>query len=238
VPNALVVDAGDALVNDRPPATTTLGKSSIEMLNLMGYDAVTLGGGDLAQLSPDLIAQRAVEARFPILSANAVISATETSTAHEQALVPPYVILEVEGRSVGLIGLTGAVSQETFAVAEPLDAVREMVGELEGEADILILLSNVGLAINQQIAAKVPELGLIVSGGGKGYTAEPLLTEGGPPIVHADTSTPGHAGRRIGIGTWRFDEQSRLVDYDWESLPLTPDILDDPEMVAWLAANH
>jgi hypothetical protein len=64
------------------------------------------------------------------------------------------------------------------------------------------------------------------------------MTEGGPPIVHADMSTPGHAGRRIGIGTWRFDEQSRLVDYDWQSLPLTPDVADDPEMAAWVSANR
>ena len=51
----LVLDAGDGLIKDRPPATTSQAESSIYLLNTMRYDAAALGEGDLAQLGLDLI---------------------------------------------------------------------------------------------------------------------------------------------------------------------------------------
>jgi hypothetical protein len=91
--------------------------------------------------------------------------------------------------------------------------------------------------VNRQIAAEVPEIDLIVSGGAKGSTTTPTEVADGPPIVHADTASTGHAGRRVGIGTWWFDQQGRLIGQEWTSVPLDPEIPDDPEMAAWVLDN-
>ena len=44
----LVLDAGNSLVGDREPAQGSRGKSSVSAMDLMGYDAMALGPGDLA----------------------------------------------------------------------------------------------------------------------------------------------------------------------------------------------
>jgi 2',3'-cyclic-nucleotide 2'-phosphodiesterase (5'-nucleotidase family) len=106
-PEALVVDAGDSLIGDQTPATTSQGASSVELLNKMGYDALVLGESDLVRLGVDRLAQLASLAQFPLLSANVVFSDTQALPEGVREWVRPYVIQEVGGYSVALIGLTG-----------------------------------------------------------------------------------------------------------------------------------
>jgi 5'-nucleotidase len=230
-PNVLVLDAGDSLIRDRSPALTSQGKSSVELMNMMGYDAMALGASDLAILGVEGIGQRMQEARFPFLSANVVL--TETG----ELLAMPYLIRAMQGRQIAIIGLTDMVPLRDADIRDPLLSLRQVVGELKGQADILVLLSHAGLQMNQEIAQEAPEIDLIISGGGQGYLIEPQLLEGQPPLVHADSASPGHAGRRVGVGLWWFDDAGRLVALDWMNLALEPNIPDDPEMAAWAVAN-
>jgi 2',3'-cyclic-nucleotide 2'-phosphodiesterase (5'-nucleotidase family) len=235
--NVLVLDAGDSLIRDRPPALTSHGKSSVESMNMMGYDAMALGASDLALLGVDGIRQRMQEAHFPFLSANAVL--TETG----ELLAQPYILKEMKGRQIAVIGLTDEVRLRDVEIRDPLLSLREVLNELDGQADILVLLSHAGFQSNQKIAQRMqsireaPEIDMIISGGGQGYTAEPQLVEGQPPLVQADTPSPGHAGRRVGVGSWGFDDDGQLVALDWMNLALAPDVPDDPEMARWAAAH-
>jgi len=227
----LVLDAGDSLIRDRSPALTSQGKSSVELMNMMGYDAMALGAGDLAILGVDGIRQRMGEAQFPFLSANVVL------TASGDLLAKPYVIRELQGRRIAIVGLTEPVLLPDAAIRDPLSSLREVLAELEGQADIFVLLSHAGLQENRELAAEVSGIDLMVSGGGQGYTLDPQLVEGQPPLVHADSASPGHAGRQVGVGLWWFDDGGRLVALDWMSLALEPRIPDDSAMAAWVAAN-
>jgi 2',3'-cyclic-nucleotide 2'-phosphodiesterase (5'-nucleotidase family) len=236
-PEALVLDAGDSLIRDRTPATTSQGASSVELLNMLGYDAMVLGEGDLGLLGVDRVRRLLGEAQFATLSANVVFSDTTVLSGTHAALVRPYLVREVEGRAVALIGLTGASSVRDAVILDPLESVRQVVEQASNEAGILILLSHAGITVNEQIASQIPAIDLIISGGGKGYTPQPFVTEGGPPIVHADMASPVGAGRQVGVGTWWFDDQDRLVDYDWRYVPLTPDVADDIEVSLWMRDN-
>lgn len=198
----------------------------------MGYDAMALGEGDLAQLGLDVIRQRMEEAEFPFLSANAYLTGTESLIAQ------PYAILQVGDRSVAIIGLTGGADIPGIDIREPTDAVRAVVGEIGDRADILILLSHAGLKANRKTAQQVPELDLVISGGGKWITQEAERAERGPVVVQADLSTPAHAGRQIGVGAWTFGSGGELDHYEWQNLPLGPEIADDPEMVEWILGNR
>jgi 5'-nucleotidase/UDP-sugar diphosphatase len=226
-----VLDAGDGLIRDKTPATTSQGRSSIELMSHMGYDAAALGEGDLDLLGVEVLQQRIDEARFPFLSANVVLNGTD------DLLVEPYTILQVDGHSVAIVGLTGLAALQEVEIRDPLQSVRAVVDELQEQADVLVLLSHAGLEVNRQIAAEVPEIDLIVSGGGQGYTQAPEVVAGSPPIVHADAASPAHAGRRVGIGTWWFDEEGRLIGQEWMNIPLSPEIPDDPVMAAWVLDN-
>lgn len=209
----------------------------------MGYDAMVLGEGDLSLLGVDRLGELLSEAQFTTLSANivftdsAVLSGTGTLSGTNVGLAQPYLIRQVQGHAVAVIGLTGPLSYHEAVVRDPFESVRRAVEQAGQEADVLILLSHAGITVNEQIAAEIPDLDLIVSGGGNGYTPQPFVNEGGPPIVHADMASPGHAGRRVGVGTWWFDEQGHLVGYDWETVALTPEIKDDLEMSLWVRNN-
>jgi 2',3'-cyclic-nucleotide 2'-phosphodiesterase (5'-nucleotidase family) len=133
--------------------------------------------------------------------------------------------------------LTGRAELPEVEVRDPIDSVQPIVEKLQGQADVFVLLSHAGLEVNRQIAAKVPQIDLIVSGGKQNYTTAPEVVADGPPIVHADAASPGHAGRRVGIGTWWFDEKGRLIGQEWRTVPLGPEIPDDPEMAAWVQDN-
>lgn len=232
-----MLDAGDSLLRDRTPATNTQGASSVQLLNMLGYDALALGAGDLSRLGTARLSELLPSARFVALSANVVFSDTAVLSATSTGWVQPYVIRQIQGRSVALIGLTGPSRLPDATVLEPLESVRRVAKEASQEADILILVSHAGISANLQIAAQVPEIDLIVSGGGKGYTPEPFLTDGGPPIVHADMASPIGAGRQVGVGTWWFGDAGRLVGYDWRFVSLSPEIADDIEVSLWMRDN-
>jgi 5'-nucleotidase/UDP-sugar diphosphatase len=94
----------------------TQGKVIAEAMNLIGYDAMTLGEVDL-QLGEEILRQRIAESQFPVLSANVTVASTGSLFAKA------YVVLEVGGRKVGVIGLTGSGSvSDASQAGEPAGA--------------------------------------------------------------------------------------------------------------------
>ena len=53
-------------------------------------------------------------------------------------------------------------------------------------------------------------------------------------IVQPYLSTAGHAGLRLGILRLALDGAWQRKDYRWESLPLGPEVPDEPAMAAWV----
>lgn len=223
-----MLDAGDSLIKDRLPATETYGATSVEVMNAMGYDAMALGEGDLSQLGVEGILRRAAEAQFPFLSANAYLTGTE------ELLVDPYTVLDVGTHRVVIVGITDPANNAEVEIRDPLEAARATVAEIRDQADILILLSHAGLEVNREIASALPEIDLIISGGGNEITRELEETDSESSIVQADLATPGHAGRRIGAGSWVFDGENTVVGQQWENIALTTSYPDDPEMRVWV----
>jgi 2',3'-cyclic-nucleotide 2'-phosphodiesterase (5'-nucleotidase family) len=154
-----------------------------------------------------------------------------------QLLAQPYIIREIEGHRIAVIGLTEDVRLPDVEIRDPMRSLEKVMEDLQGKADIQVLLSHAGFETNQAIAQVAPDVDLIISGGGQGSFLDPQLGEGRTPLVHADSSSPGHAGRRIGVGAFEFDDAGQLVSLDWTSLALEPHIPDDPEMARWAAAN-
>lgn len=226
-PNTLVLDAGNSLLNDQEPAKGSRGASSIGALNQMGYDALGLGMVDINLLTLGELQQRIEEAQFPVLSANA------TAKSSGALLAEPYVILSVADHRVAILGLTDAGESDEVRVGDPLAAAQQHVPQLVRQADVVILLSHAGLAVDREIARLVPGIDLIVSGGPE--TSQDPLEVSGVPIVHTESPSPGNAGKALGVGRLNFDAAGRLTRHTWERIWLRPDIADDPDIAAWLA---
>jgi 2',3'-cyclic-nucleotide 2'-phosphodiesterase (5'-nucleotidase family) len=232
----LLLDAGNSLVatlreaGSREPAERTHGQTSVEILNRLGYDAVALGAKDLL-LSKEELQKRIGEAEgFSFLSANL------RDRASGQLLAAPYLIKELAGHRVGLLGITGPIPEgsATYATDPSLETAREHVRILRPQADLVILLSNAGLEENKLIAEQVPGIDLIISGGGQTRSAEPWRSEQGTLVVQADSSSPRHAGRYVGQLQLELDSGT-LAAHTWASIELGPAIADDPEFAGWAA---
>jgi 5'-nucleotidase / UDP-sugar diphosphatase len=229
-PYTLVLDAGDSLVGDQEPAIKSQGKSSVDALNRLGYDAMALGPADLA-LGLQTLRARMAEAKFPMLSANAVVTGTT------DLVTKPYTVREMAGHRIAIVGLSGGAGTAEIGVRDPLAAAQEIVPKARQEADIIIMLSHAGQMIDRQIADQVPGITAIVSGGEGARQAAWESATTGVPVYHADQALAGHAGRMLGVGKLNFDATGKLKSQKWQQIALNPDITDDPAMAAWVQEN-
>ena len=228
----LLLDAGNTLVSDQPITADTQGQVTVEGMNRMGYDAMTLGDQDF-RWGAAAIRQRMAEAKFPFLSANVFAGSSQ------QLLAQPYIIKEMAGHRIAIIGVTGknAVSflpeegtPEPILVSDPIETVRRTITDLTGKATVFILLSNLGFQQDQQLAAQVPGIALIVGGNPGTLMPEPYQEPThGTLLIQA-----GYQGEWVGKLTLQIDEKGKVTSHAGDTVPLGTDFADDPEMRAWL----
>ena len=230
--HVLLVDAGNAIWSDRPYTVASDLRLSIEMLNALGYDAVALGNRDL-QLGADLLLRRLEEANFLALSANVVLSDTG------ELLTAPFSVHVMDGHRIAILGLTGQPApweaSPGLRVLDPLQAAGDHVPYLATAGDVLMVLSNAGPVVDAQLEVEFPQIDLIVAAGQAGTTGRPLLVDELPPILQAERSSPGHAGRYVGQAHLTFDAVGELQDLSWQFVALGPEWGDDPGMKALVA---
>ncbi len=219
----LVLDAGSTLTGQWV-STASKGGNIVDAMNAMGYDALTIGQMDMAA-GIDALKEREKEAKFPFLSANLV------SVADGQPIFTPYVILERQQRRIAILGLTEPDAMQTGQDAskakllDPIETAQRYVPELRGQVDILIVLSHLGLGQDKALAASVPGIDIIIGGNTRQIMAAPDSV--GTTLVVQQ----GYMGEWIGRFKATFSAEGIPSNYSEESLALTPDYQDDPDMV-------
>ncbi len=192
---------------------------------MMGYSAAVLGEKDLT-LPKEVLEKIISTAKFPILSANAL-------SEDGKLVASPYVLLEIEGHSVAILGLTGLPIPPVsgYRVLDPLETGRHYLGGLRGKADVVIVLAHTGAEVAKKLAAE-EGVDLVVWGGVTGQKPEPFWNESNASLaVVAEAPTPGHAGREIGFVRLNLDSKGRITHYEWSTTLLTPSFPDDPAIL-------
>ncbi len=223
--HVLVLDAGNSLVGDGSLADRSHGATSVEAMNRLGYDAMTLGPQDLA-LGEKVLRKRIAEARFAVVSANVRVAGSG------DPLAQAYVVREIGGHRIAIIGLTEKADVEGFVIDDPLATLRRLVPELTATCDIIILLTHTPVSQTRELLEAVQGVDIAVCGGVEPLSSGELVGE--TLLVHADVPSPGHAGRHLGLVTASFDGQGRLVEQKNEIIALLEDIAEEPGMLDWL----
>jgi len=157
---SLLLSAGD-MIQGNPWANLFRGKSTIEVMNAMRFDAMVVGNHEF-DFGPKVLKERMAQARFPFLGANVKgISALK-----------PYIIKNLQGVRIAIIGVVTpeiAVTTHPRNVAgltfsTPESAVKKYLPELKRRADIVIVLSHCGFQADRDLAARVPGIDVIVGG--------------------------------------------------------------------------
>lgn len=173
-PNVLFLHAGDISIGD-VFFNRNFHVPELQLLSELGLDALTLGNHEF-DLGPGVLlgslqyAFPNLSNAFPLLSANTDFS--DPSISDLQNYVEPYVIKQCGNTKIGIFGLTtpatnllsnpspAIISDDVATIAfNTVQALRNT--EL---CNIVILLSHLGVAIDQQIAANIPGIDLIVGG--------------------------------------------------------------------------
>lgn len=161
----LLLEGGD-IFQGTPLGEFTKGRAVIDFMNLMGYDAMTVGNHDYdkgQETLNDLIAA----AEFPMLGANLVDSTGGKTIEY----LKPYIIIEKGGLKIGLFGLIthylrGMATPENIQgldIAKESATARQMVDLLKARnVDLIVGLLHTGYRHDKAIADSVPGIDVIV----------------------------------------------------------------------------
>jgi 2',3'-cyclic-nucleotide 2'-phosphodiesterase (5'-nucleotidase family) len=165
----LILSGGDMWTG---PAISTWfkGKSMVDVMNLMGYSAAAIGNHEF-DFGIDGLSKRKTESKFPILSSN--IRDEETNAIAD--IAAPYVIKEVNGVRVGVIGLTTLASPRTtkpenisgLGFISYKEALEQIVPGVKADgAELLVVVAHICFDEMLGLASTAAQLGIAVIGGG------------------------------------------------------------------------
>lgn len=231
-PNTLLIDNGDTiqgtiLSDDLYNFNLELKHPVIDVMNFMGYDAMTLGNHEF-NFGLEMVKKIKEEAKFPVLGANA------NYKEDGSYLVEPYIIKEVAGVKVGILGITNPniprwdgpkVGDLEFAT--PLESAEKHIKEMkEKGVDLIILSTHMGYTSEyggdgaDEIIAKFPEVAAVLTGHAHSTENQKV----GNTLVGA--------ARNEGRQVVKFDFELAKKDDVWEVVDSTVDIVEVKEYKA------
>ena len=217
--NLLMLDIGDAPYNTNV-ANLFEGEPVINIMNMMGYDAMVLGNHDF-DFPFEVMERNAALANFPFLSAN---------TYHDAGypdFLNPYVFVEVDGIVFAIVGLTDDSSAwythprnvEGIVFMDHFDAAERYVKEVRDDADVVIGLVHCH-GDNGKIAEQVEGFDFVL-GGGNDIVAFPKK-RGNSYLVSA-----GKHAEMIGQLNLNF-WNNEMIGFNFSNVFMSENLKEDP----------
>lgn len=175
----LLLDGGDTFSDDLL-SNITKGEIVVKLLNELNYDMMVLGNHDF-DYGLDRTRALAEMANFPMRAANVIDLATNEAIFNE-----PYKIYEKGNIRVAILPiayrntkLTGnPKNMEGVRFEQGLATIKRYLPELEKKADLIIVLSHEGMAIDKLIADEIKGIDLIVGAHSHDYIDPPYNSNG------------------------------------------------------------
>jgi 5'-nucleotidase len=221
-PNTIFTLGGDTL-SPSVETRTYRGAQMIDAWNAVGLDYAVFGNHEFDIRKAELL-QRIKESKFQWLGANVV----ETKTGKRFADTPPYVIKQIDGVKIGIIGLLLPETKETSSMDATLSvtdycavAARLVPQMRRARARVVIGLTHLFMRQDKKLAG-CADFDLIL--GGHEHT---LLqsSANGTPIFKMTADA-----REVGKFDLYIDRKTgRLQSMDWEVIPVNDSIAEDPD---------
>ncbi len=234
--NTILVDGGDQFQGSLF-YTYYKGKVAAEMMNKLGYDAMTVGNHEFDD-GPEVLRGFMDALNFPVLMSNADYSAEELLAGTLQKST----VIEKGGEKIGLIGLT---PQDTDELASPGPNVKfsDPVAAVQGEVDRLaamgvnkiIVLSHSGYAVDKHVAANTTGVDVIVGGHSNSYLSNTSDRAVGPyPTMVGNTAiVQAYAyGKYLGELNVRFDDAGVITQATGEPVVMDGNVAEDQATAA------
>ena len=149
------------------PAGRLIANTGLKAANLMGYAAMNVGTGEFS-LGINFLKEKSADLNFPMVTSN--LSYAEGASPFTKK----YVIAQAGGLKVAVLGvmsqgiLDKIPSSGIFGVVEvipPGEALESLLPGIRKEADIVILLSQLGLTETKSLVDTLEGIDLAIYGG-------------------------------------------------------------------------
>jgi 5'-nucleotidase len=195
---------------------------NLKAMELMGYDAVAVSSDEF-NFGKDFFLKNAGKNNPVFLSANL-----------ESDKVLPYIVKQVSGVKIGIIGLTNsAAGQKAEGLKfKPPQAINELVKRLKNEGvGIVVVLSSLDKKENLELISKVKDIDILFVGYNAGK--EGFENKAGSTFM----ASSSWQGRKLGKLTLKVKD-GKLLDCKSEEIRLSDKIADDPEILSILPACY
>ena len=227
-PNTLMTLGGDTL-SPSVETRTYRGRQMIDAWNMVGLDYAVLGNHEFDIKTNELL-DRMKESKFTWLGANVI----DTKTNKIFGDTPPFVIREIGGVRIGLIGFLLPETKETSSIEASLSVTdfcqkaKELVPKMrEAGANTIIGITHLFMEQDKKLSG-CEKFDLIL--GGHENTLLQSSANGTPIFkMWADA-------REVGRFDLFIDKKSgKVQSMDWHVIPVTEEIPDAPEFAPVVA---
>ncbi|HTN67981.1 MAG TPA: metallophosphatase [Dysgonamonadaceae bacterium] len=201
--NVLLFDAGDFL-QGTPYFNMFKGEVEVKAMNMLKYDAVTLGNHEF-DYGMEVLEDVVKKATFPIVSSNYDFSETAIND-----YIKPYHIIYKEGVKIGIIGANidpvGLIASENYdgvifhTPTETLNKTAEMLRN-ELNCDMVICLSHLGYRNELELAENSRNIDIIIGGHSHTFMTKPSFRKNldGEEVLVFQTAGRGMYVGRIDV---------------------------------------
>ncbi|MEJ2614020.1 MAG: 5'-nucleotidase C-terminal domain-containing protein [Ignavibacteriaceae bacterium] len=238
-PNVLTLHAGDYSIGDLF-YNKYFGVPELQILKSLGLDAMTVGNHEWDLTPSTFLASLEASFKpgdgFPLLSANLIFPET---TSHDSLrdYIFPYTIKQVGNIKVGIFGLTTPETNITslpspyFIDTNIVQIAAAVVDTLNNQnCNVVILLSHLGLNLDETVAKYVPGINVIV-GGHDHYLLKKPVIEINPS---GDTTWIVQAGSfYLDIGKLQLLVNGKKVSLlNYHAIPLDESVPEDSSVLS------
>lgn len=184
-PNSLLINTGDT-IQGSAEALYTEGQALVDVLNEFGIDAFAPGNWEFlygTERFRELFAGKNPQANWNALAANLyetspmalspLCVSNEKQCDFKRRVLPSYLIKQVDNVKVGIIGLTAKRGPQivssnvmgNFSLTSGKEELKTLVPLLrdQKQVDLLILISELGLAPNLKLVEEIEGIDLVLS---------------------------------------------------------------------------
>lgn len=232
-PNSLLVNTGDT-IQGSAEALYTSGDAMVQVLNNFGIDAFVPGNWDYLYGTDrfiDLFAGKNPKANWHSLAANLYYStlyddpASPYASKAGQRVLPPYLIKQAGKLRIGIISLSAERGPQAVST-HVMDGFTLTTGEFELAAavpllrnkhhvDLIVLISERGLAPNIELTNKIPGVDVVLSSDMHEETRREVIGKHGTILVEE-----GQDGTMVGELTVQV-RNGRMVGHTWTAHRIT-----------------
>ena len=195
----------------------------VQAMDKLGYDVVTLGDREF-NFGQQFLLDTFKKTKIDVVSSNLVYADTKKPFAKI------YVIKKMCGARVAFFGLIGndvkirtLLKERALEIKDPMATAKALVPELRKKADIVVLLSHIGLTEGQKLTLEVPGIDVMIFGHQPGLFREIAKTNG---VINTRS---GERGQYI-PGIHLVVDDGKITSYDGDLTALDDKMPADDEM--------